>query len=49
MNYQRSLSSTETSCSQASSEKMLTAELEIKHKMLTAYHSQTDEQSKRMN
>jgi len=28
---------------------MLTAELRIKHKMLTAYHSQTDEQSKQMN
>jgi len=28
---------------------MLTAELEIKHKMLTAYHPQTDEQSKWMN
>jgi len=27
----------------------LTAELEINHKMLTAYHSQTDRQSKRMN
>ncbi len=29
--------------------KMLTAELRINHKMLTAYHSQTDEQSKQMN
>ncbi len=28
---------------------MLTAELRIKHKMLTAYHPQTDEQSKQMN
>jgi len=28
---------------------MLTAELRINHKMLTAYHSQTDEQSKWMN
>jgi len=28
---------------------MLTAELKINHKMLTAYHSQTDEQSKQMN
>ncbi len=28
---------------------MLTAELRIKHKMLTAYHSQTDEQSEWMN
>ncbi len=28
---------------------MLTAELRINHKMLTAYHSQTDEQSKQMN
>ncbi len=28
---------------------MLTAELRIKHKMSTAYHSQTDEQSKQMN
>ncbi len=28
---------------------MLTAELGINHKMLTAYHSQTDEQSKQMN
>ncbi len=28
---------------------MLTAELEINHKMSTAYHSQTDEQSKQMN
>jgi hypothetical protein len=28
---------------------MFTTELKIKHKMLTAYHSQTDEQSKRMN
>ncbi len=27
----------------------LTAELRIKHKMLTAYHSQTDEQSEQMN
>jgi transposase InsO family protein len=27
----------------------LTAELRINHKMLTAYHSQTDEQSKQMN
>ncbi len=27
----------------------LTAELEINHKMLTAYHSQTDKQSKQMN
>jgi len=27
----------------------LTAELKINHKMLTAYHSQTDEQSKQMN
>ncbi len=29
--------------------KMLTAELRIKHKMLTAYYLQTDEQSKWMN
>ncbi len=28
---------------------MITAELRINHKMLTAYHSQTDEQSKQMN
>jgi len=28
---------------------MLTAELRINHKMLTVYHSQTDEQSKQMN
>jgi len=28
---------------------MLTAKLRIKHKMLTAYHSQTDEQSEQMN
>ncbi len=28
---------------------MLTAELRIKHKMLTVYHSQTDEQSEQMN
>ncbi len=28
---------------------MLTAELRINHKMLTAYHSQTDGQSKQMN
>jgi len=28
---------------------MLTAELEINHKMLTAYHPQTDKQSKQMN
>jgi predicted transposase YbfD/YdcC len=46
--YQRSLSLTETSCSQASFEK-LTAELRINHKMSTAYHSQMNEQSKQMN
>ncbi len=28
---------------------MLTAELEINHKMLTAYHSQTNEQSEQIN
>ncbi len=28
---------------------MLTAELKINHKMLTTYHSQTNEQSKQMN